>query len=198
MVDAANNPSSDENLMAAYARGDASAFDVLYARHRSWLYNTLTRQLHDRARADDVFQETWLSLIRSAARYEPRARFTTWLYLLARQRLVDEWRSINPDFESHAFNTDADESSSPELQDALANPDQDPARLAERRQLVAQLDIAVRALPALQREALLLFEYADMSLDDIARTTGTSRETVKSRLRYARNRLAETLRGAPS
>lgn len=180
--------------MSAFARGETSAFDQLYHRHRTWLYNTLARQLRDRSRADDVFQETWLSLVRSADRYEPRARFSTWLYLLARQRLVDEWRSINPEFESVAFNTDADESAHPDLPEALSSEVQDPARLAERGQLVARLESAIRGLPALQREALLLFEYADMSLDDIARTTGTSRETVKSRLRYARSRLAIDVR----
>lgn len=192
-----NSPESrsDEELMFAYRHGEAAAFDRLYQRHRSWLYNTLCRQLQDRSNADDVFQETWLSLVRSAPRYEPRAKFSSWLYLLARQRLVDEWRQVNPDIESSTFNTDADESEHPGLAAALADESADPMRLVERQQSIALLDQAISSLPALQREALLLAEYSEMSLEEIATATGTTRETVKSRLRYARGKLQQMLSG---
>jgi RNA polymerase sigma-70 factor, ECF subfamily len=186
---------SDEALMLAFRAGEAAAFDVLYQRHRTWLYNTLCRQLQDRSKADDVFQETWLSLVRSATRYEPKAKFSSWLYLLARQRLVDQWRQINPDIESSTFNTDAHEAEQPDLVAALADESADPMRQLERQQMIAQLESAISLLPTLQREALLLAEYADLSLEEIASATGTSRETVKSRLRYARGKLAQMLVG---
>jgi RNA polymerase sigma-70 factor (ECF subfamily) len=188
----ARRDTADEALMSAYAAGDARAFDVLYARHRVWLYGLLVRQLDDRARADDVFQETWYSLVRSAPRYQPSARFTTWLYLLARQRLVDHWRRLDPEPEPLAFNEDED-AQVPGLLEALADTERDPARAAERSELAAHLARALAALPALQREAFLLAEHADMSLDEIAAATGSAREAVKSRLRYARRRLAESL-----
>lgn len=193
--------------MLAFARGDAAAFDVLYQRHRGWLYNTITRQLGSPSQADDVFQETWFSLVRASARYEPSAKFTTWLYLLARQRMVDHWRVVNPEAGFLSFNGNDHEDQDtadihgssgtpPELRAALRDDAANPQQLAESAQIRERLDTALRALPPLQKEALLLFEYADMSLDEIARTTGSSRETVKSRLRYARNRLAELLRGS--
>lgn len=188
-----HDPRSDEQLMLAYAAGDAGAFDLLYQRHRGWLYNTLCRQLHDRGKADDVFQETWYSLVRSAPRYQAKAKFNSWLYLLARQRLVDEWRQINPAIDTTPFNTDDDESQHPDLLDSLADESADPMRLAERQQMIAQLDQALQRLPELQREALLLAEYSEMSLEEIASATGSTRETVKSRLRYARGKLQQLL-----
>lgn len=184
--------SDDEALMAAYAGGDASAFDVLYARHRAWLYGLLMRQLGERTIADDVFQETWYAVIRSAPRYQPRARFTTWLYLLARQRLVDHWRRIDPSPEPLSFNEEED-ARVPGLLDALAVLDADPVRAAERAQWGERLVDALAGLPAAQREAFLLAEHAEMTLDEIAQVTHSNREAVKSRLRYARRRLAEAL-----
>jgi len=183
---------SDEDLMLAYSAGDARAFDTLYQRHRGWLYRTLSRQLGDSGRADDVFQDTWYALIRSAGNYEPRARFTTWLYLLARQRLVDHWRRHDPAEQPLTFNDDG-EPGDDDVLAALVDERADPARDAQRRELAARLVAAIGELPAPQREALLLAEEADMSLDEIAVATGSDREAVKSRLRYARAKLARAL-----
>ncbi len=188
----AEEPASDETLMQAFAQGDAAAFDALYARHRGWLYRMLARQLPDRARADDVFQETWYALIRSAPSYAPRARFTTWLYLLARQRIADYWRGSNPGEQSIAFN-EHDETPDPDALDALVDEWSDPSRLAERRELAMRLVAAIDRLPPLQREAFLLAEEVEMSLEEIAIATGAEKETVKSRLRYARRKLARLL-----
>lgn len=184
-----DDPRQDEALMLAYAAGDALAFEQLYARHRGWLHGVLLRQLHAPAAADDVFQETWFSLIRAAPGYRPSAKFTTWLYLLARQRLVDHWRRSDPETDPLAFNEDDD---SPPLPEPLVERS-DPAMRVERRQLGERVEQAVRRLPPLQREALLLAEWRDMSLDEIAGITGVPREAVKSRLRYARTKLAQWL-----
>ncbi len=175
--------------MLAYAGGDAHAFELLYSRHRGWLHGMLMRQLHTTAVVDDVFQETWFSLIRAAPGYRPSAKFTTWLYLLARQRLVDHWRKLDPETDSMAFNEDDDAAPMPEL---LIDRG-DPAVRTEQRQLGERVAQAVRRLPPLQREALLLAEWRDMSLEDIATITGVPREAVKSRLRYARTKLAQWL-----
>jgi len=185
----ADDPRTDEALMLAYAEGDAVAFERLYARHRRWLHGMIGRQLSASGAVDDVFQETWLSVIRTAPSYRPTAKFSTWLYLLARQRLVDHWRRLDPEFESLTFNDDVAQSALPE---ALIDH-ADPAAELERRQWRARVDEALRRLPALQREALLLAEWRDMSLDEIAAITTAPREAVKSRLRYARAKLQEWL-----
>ncbi len=179
--------------MVAFAAGDMAAFDQLYQRHRRWLYRTLRRQLPDDARADDIFQETWFSLIRSAPRYVPTARFSTWLYLLARQRVTDFWRASNPNEVAFTFNDDEEPADAHAL-DAIVDDASDPLRVAQRRELAARLVLAIDQLPAPQREALLLFEDAGMSLEEIALATEVDRETVKSRLRYARQKLSRLLR----
>ncbi|MCL4745911.1 MAG: sigma-70 family RNA polymerase sigma factor [Burkholderiaceae bacterium] len=179
--------------MIAFARGDSGAFDTLYERHRRWLYRVLRRQLSDDARADDAFQETWFSLIRSAPRYAPTARFTTWLYLLARQRIADSWRASNPEEPQLAFNDDEEFADARAL-DAIVDASSDPAHLAQRRQLAARLVAAIEQLPLAQREALLLHEDAEISVDQIAIATGSDREAIKSRLRYARQKLSRLLR----
>ena len=194
MAPAANGTHSagepgDETLMMAYRDGDASAFDMLYRRHRTWLYRTLARQLGDASRADEVFQETWYSLIRSAPGYEPRARFTTWLYLLARQRIADHWRRVDPAEQALTFNDDG-EASDTDVLDALVDENADPAQHAERHAFARKLSEGIAQLPPAQREVLLLASDAAMSLDEIATATASDREAVKSRLRYARQKLA--------
>ncbi len=191
---AAVDGAPDEALMQSFASGNARAFETLYARHRIWLYGLLVRQLGDRSKADDVFQDTWLTLVRTAPDYQPRARFSTWLYLLARQRLVDHWRRTEPDPEPlDAADGDDDAPADGALARALRDDGSDPALLAERRQLGQRLADALATLPAEQREAFLLAEHAGMTLDEIAVATASLHETVKSRLRYARRKLAALL-----
>ena len=85
---------SDENLMMRFGRGEAAAFETLYHRHESRLFRYLYRQLHDQASADDLMQEVWFAVARNARNYEPSARFTTWLFTLARNRMIDLLREV--------------------------------------------------------------------------------------------------------
>jgi RNA polymerase sigma-70 factor (ECF subfamily) len=77
--------SSDEDLMLAYAAGDAAAFDAIYARHKGGVYRYLLRQCRDAGIAEQLFQDVWMNLIRVRTR-QPSAKFTTWLYTLAHNR----------------------------------------------------------------------------------------------------------------
>ena len=180
---------SDGDLMQAYAAGDARAFETLYDRHALPVWRFVQRNLQDSALADDLVQDVWFSVVRQAARYEPRARFRTWLFTIAHHRMVDHWRSHKP----HA-SLDAETDDGASLADMLAaesgfGPER---RLDSREQAQALLD-ALADLPAVQREAFLLQAEGGLSLNDIAAATGVSMETAKSRLRYARARLRETL-----
>lgn len=180
---------SDGDLMQAYAAGDASAFETLYDRHALPVWRFVQRSVQDPALADELVQDVWFSVVRQAAHYEPRARFRTWLFTMAHHRMVDHWRSHKP----HA-SLDAETEDGATLADMLAaesgfGPER---RLDSREQAQALLD-ALAELPAVQREAFLLQAEGGFSLNDIARTTGVSVETAKSRLRYARTRLRETL-----
>ena len=170
---------ADEDLMAAYAGGDASAFDVLYGRHRGAAYRYFRRQLGE-AEANDCFQTLWMNLIRHRNRYVPDAPFQHYLFTLAHNVLMDHHRREMR--RPVHMPLDAEE-----LKDGSAAPDEQH----HRARLRAHLHRLIRALPAEQREAWLLRQETDFSNRDIAAVTGTSEEGVKSRLRYARHKLKE-------
>jgi RNA polymerase sigma factor (sigma-70 family) len=189
MQASSENSTSDGDLMQAYAAGDARAFETLYDRHALPVWRFVQRNLQDTALADELVQDVWFSVVRQGARYEPRARFRTWLFTIAHHRLVDHWRSHRP----HA-SLDAETQDGASLADMLAaesgfGPER---QLDSREQAQALLD-ALADLPPVQREAFLLQAEGGLSLNDIAAATGVSMETAKSRLRYARARLRETL-----
>lgn len=181
--------SADETLMLAFAAGDARAFETLYDRHALPVWRFVQRSVHDSALADDLVQDVWFSLIRQAPRYEPRARFRTWLFTLAHHRLVDHWRT----HKAHA-SLDADSDGGAAWADMLAaDSGFGPVRqLQSREQAQALLD-ALAALPLPQREAFLLQAEGGLSLAEIAQATNVNTETAKSRLRYARERLRQAL-----
>ncbi|HEX6827464.1 MAG TPA: RNA polymerase sigma factor [Burkholderiales bacterium] len=178
---------ADEARMLRYKDGDAGAFEALYRRHRGPLFRYFLRQWRDRAGAEEMFQDVWTGVIRSRARYQPAARFTTWLYRMAHNRLMDEYRRRGGR-EPVSF----DDPDGPPLE-ALAPAASDPAREAENREQAARLLSALAALPEAQREAFLLHEEGGLTLEAIAAATGVGFETAKSRLRSAVARLRHAL-----
>jgi RNA polymerase sigma-70 factor (ECF subfamily) len=170
----------DEELMLAYGRGDAGAFETLYRRHRGPLFRFMLRALSNsaghRSTAEEVFQEAWIRVIEARGRYTPQARFTTWLYTIAHNLLVDHWRKKGLTLVQ--LEDDA----------PLAAPD-NPARQAEARESLARLLQAIDALPSVQREAFLLHQEAGLTVAEIAAVTGAGEEAAKSRLRYAMAKL---------
>ncbi|HZO02426.1 MAG TPA: RNA polymerase sigma factor [Burkholderiales bacterium] len=166
----------DEELMLAYGQGDAGAFETLYKRHRGPLYRFMVRALKHRSAAEELFQEVWIRVIESRSRYAPQARFTTWLYTIAHNLLVDHWRKKGLSLAS----LDAED---------VAVESANPARRAEGREALARLLQAIEALPPAQREAFLLHEESGLTVAEIAAATGTNEEAAKSRLRYAMAKL---------
>jgi RNA polymerase sigma-70 factor (ECF subfamily) len=178
--------SSDEELMLLYRDGDAGAFDVLYARHKGGVYRYLLRQCREAAIAEELFQDVWMNLVRARAGYEVRAKFTTYLYRLAHNRLIDHYRKSAP---AALVSFDEDEGEAlTELPDGRERPAEDA--LAARRQAARLLEL-IGLLPEAQREAFLMQQEGDMSVEEIAQATGVTRETAKSRLRYAMSKLRE-------
>lgn len=175
---------SDEALMLAYAAGDAGAFGQLYARHRTRLYRYLLRQLRDNALADEFFQDVWQRVVSARAGWTPDAGFATWLYTIAHHRLGDHWRSLK---HRPAAPSDADERLA-----RVADPDT-PERVLSDFERRRQLQLALDDLPEEQREVLLLRLEQELTLEEIAGITGVGRETVKSRLRYAMDKLRARL-----
>lgn len=195
MRDAPADVRSDEQLMLDYGAGEAAAFARLFDRHERPVYRFLLRSLGgDAARADDLLQEVWLAVIRNATNYEPRARFTTWLYGIARSRLIDHWRGQRKDVSLDAANDpQADDPGEPLVDRIAGARGEEPEVRAMSRAQARAFVAAVERLPAAQREALLLHLEGELTLDEIAHLTGVGMETAKSRLRYALAKLREWL-----
>lgn len=181
-------PISDEDLMLRYRDGDAAAFDQLYARHKGGVYRYLLRSVKTKPLADELFQEVWLSLVRARTSYAVSAKFTTFLYRVAHSRLIDHHRSQSV---VKGVFTEVDEEA--ELESLHPNRDGTPEQIIAAKQQAHHVVGVLEAMPLAQREAYLLFEEGDMTVDEIAGVTGVNRETAKSRLRYAFNRLRQAL-----
>ena len=185
---------SDEELMQRFGRGEAAAFEQLYQRHESRTFRYLYRNVRNHAAANDLMQDVWFAVARSAARYEPTARFTTWLYTLAHNRMVDSFRTCHAHQSLDAVAATTDDADDTALVDRLeADRSAEPPAAAQSRDEARAIVAAVGQLPAEQREAFLLQAEGDLSVEDIARVTGTNFETAKSRLRYARTKLQQLL-----
>lgn len=187
---------TDETLMLAYKAGDGGAFEILYGRWKGRLYRYLLHQCGDRGRAEEMHQDVWLKVIGARGGYEVAAKFSTWLFRIAHNRLIDHWRSAGRRAEAElaSYSDDAEGDDPPAIEQVAAPAEEDPARRLERKALAERLVAAIGELPAAQREAFLMAEEGGMSLEEIAAATGTGRETVKSRLRYALAKLRENLR----
>jgi RNA polymerase sigma-70 factor (ECF subfamily) len=186
----AANPTDASALLRAHLAGDGAAFARLYDTHDRHCFDFIRRLLGapDDATAEDLHQEVWLAVARSAASFDPgKARFVTWLFTIARNKVMDHFRRTpgvvhlvpGPDDEEAADNVAAHTVS--------------PEDIAQNRELAAALLHAVQALPFVQREAFVLFAQQDLSLDEVAQITGVGLETAKSRLRYARATLRQRL-----
>lgn len=177
-----NATATDSALMLRYKDGDVAAFETLYRRHNDSLYRYLLRRCLDRDAAEDVFQEVWGKIIKSRGSYRPTAKFTTFLYRVAHNCFIDHIRKNKRHL--------AESRTDPDLS---ANPSDEPDLAAEKGLARERLDAALRTLPDEQRDVFLLHEEAGLTLDTIAYVTGVNRETAKSRLRYAMNKLKAAL-----
>lgn len=171
---------SDDVLMLAWTGGDAAAFERLYARHRMPLYRFLLRQVRDSSLADELFQDVWQRVIAARAGWKPDAAFRTWLFRIAHNRLGDHWRALR---HRPAAPDDA-EMRTARVQDP-GTPERELSEFEQRR----CVQLAIEALPDEQREVVTLRLEQELSLEEIAAITGVGRETVKSRLRYAMDKL---------
>ena len=180
---------SDEDLMARYGRGDAAAFALLYRRHEMRVWRYLERNVGNRATADDLMQEVWFAVARDAARYSPSARFTTWLFTIAHNRMIDSIRASRRQTSLSALGFEADSV----VEQLTAEPSAGPFAMAVA---AIEPDRSLghsKQLPAEQRDPFLLQVEGDLSVEEIATITESSFETTKSRLRYARTKLRELL-----
>lgn len=174
----------DAGLMQAYARGDGGAFEQLYSRHRGPLYRFLQRQLRNTALADECFQDVWQRVIAARQSWTPEAAFSTWLFRIAHNRLNDHWRAQR----HRPAAPDDGEERAARVPDPHT-PERNLSEFEQRRRLQMALD----TLPEEQRIVVTLRLEQELTLEEIAAITGVGRETVKSRLRYAMDKLRTRL-----
>jgi RNA polymerase sigma factor (sigma-70 family) len=183
---------TDENLMLRFGRGEAAAFEFLYRRHELRVFRFLRRNVKNEATANDLMQEVWFAVVRGAANYQPTAKFTTWLFTIAHNRTVDMIRATHR-LQSLDAADDANPEASSLLERLAIEAKLEPPAQVQSQDEAAALLSAVAQLPAEQRSAFLLQAEGELSVEEIALATGSSFETAKSRLRYARAKLRQLL-----
>jgi RNA polymerase sigma-70 factor (ECF subfamily) len=175
---------SDEELMLAFANNDMNAFELLYARYKDALYRYFLRHLSDQNIVQELVQDLWMKVIHSKSNYQVTAKFSTWLYTLAHNRLVDWYRRNN--LESKAFKENTDES-------VDATIEWNPADELQTKRLAKALKKGINTLPFNQRELFLLHQEACLTLPQIAEMLDEGIEKIKSRYRYALQKLRNQL-----
>ena len=192
MSDGSTAP-SDEELLAAYLSGDADAFGQLLTRYRRPLFNFILRTVRDPVVAEDLTQDVFVRIVRRASDFKGSSKFTTWMYTIARNICIDHGRRM-----SHRRHRSLDasvpgaESGAP-LVERIASDAPGVDRAAASEGLRGQIAAAVEALPDDQREVFLLRQVEGMRFREIAEVVGVPENTVKSRMRYALERLTEAL-----
>lgn len=170
---------TDDQLMAAWSRGNRSAFDEIYDRYKQPLYGYLIRNCADESLANELFQDVWLRVISHTGAFKHHGRFRSWIFTLAHNRLVDFYRKA----ENRTINESVDD---------LVSTD-NPAERIDNQEKFAHLEQVVRTLPLEQKQAFYLREEAGFAIREIAEIQDITIEAAKSRLRYAYRKLREAM-----
>ncbi|MDW8281168.1 MAG: RNA polymerase sigma factor [Myxococcales bacterium] len=185
---------TDETLMLRYRDGDIRAFEQLLLRHRRAVYLFILRfvGMGNAALAEDLTQETFLRVVKHARSYEQQARFVTWLYTMARNLCVDALRRAKHR-QAQSLDAPMHQQERGALLDRIADGSPALDRRVITQELQQRLQQAIASLPEDQREVFLMREVANLQFKDIAAIIGISENTVKSRMRYALEKLREAL-----
>jgi RNA polymerase sigma-70 factor, ECF subfamily len=181
---AAGETSSDEMLIVRIAGGDRLAMQTLFARHRTAIYRWLLRLVGNEATAEDLLSEVFLDVWRQADRFQARSSVSTWLMAIARFKALSA-RRVRKDAE-------LDET----IEATVADPADDPEVMLEKKCRDALVRKAVTTLSPEHREIIDLVYYHEKSVDECAQILGVPSGTVKTRMFYARRKLAEMVKAA--
>ena len=174
----------DEVLIGRIANGDRLAMQVLYARHHVRVFRFVVRLVRDEAAAEDLISEVFLDVWRQAGRFEGRSAVSTWMLAIARFKALSALRR-RPDQE-------LDEATA----GAIEDPSDDPATVLEKKDKSAMLRKCLTGLSAEHREIIDLVYYHEKSVEEVAEIVGIPKNTVKTRMFYARKKLAELVASA--
>jgi RNA polymerase sigma-70 factor (ECF subfamily) len=173
----------DIELMLRFQKGDERCFEELVKKHTRGLLNLVFRYLGDASRAEDVSQDIFVKVYRARMKYEPKAKFSTWLYRIAVNHCLNEIRARKNQ-----------PSLATPINDLLEEPQgQDPDARLSQAELHQAVKAAINALPENQRMAVILARYEEMTYDEIAEAMSMSLEAVKSVLFRAKENLKLSL-----
>jgi RNA polymerase sigma-70 factor (ECF subfamily) len=185
---------SDEELLRRFTQGDDAAFEVLVRRFERPLYNFILRSTRDPEQAAELLQEVFLRVVQRSGDFQGQSKVGTWLYTIARNLCIDTSRKMA--FRRHRSldaPTGGEDGDAPALLDRIPNPGAGSDRNVIAQDLAVRIQAAVEALPDEQREVFLMREVQSMPFKDIAEVLGVPENTVKSRMRYALERLQRAL-----
>ncbi len=186
---------SDEELMALYRRGSRDAFEELFARHQRKVIHFCYRMTGDRGSAEEAAQEVFLRVARGAATYEPTAKFTTWLYTVARRTTLNYLRDEKGERDRAAASEHEDADGQAPLSRVPGPDSLTPESMARGAELSERLLQALRELPEAYRAAIVLNRGEGLSYEEVAAVLGVTVQAVKSRIFRAREMLLERLSG---
>jgi len=179
---------ADETLMQSYASGDADAFNALLRRYKTQMYTFFLRRTGSAVLAEDMFQELFVRVIRHADSYVKRAKFSTWLYTIARNLCIDHYRAAthrnHASLDASVKKRSASDSGVHRI-DTIAGDHLPAEGLMDDQRFLQDLVDKLGELPDEQREVFVLRMINQLAFADIARIVAASEGTVKSRLRYA-------------
>ena len=175
---------SDDVLIGRIATGDRLAMQVLFARHHVRVYRFVLRLVRDESVAEDLISEVFLDVWRQAGRFEGRSQVSTWLLAIARFKALS------------ALRRRPDEELDDETAEAIEDPSDDPEVVLDKKDKSAAIRKCLEKLSAEHREIIDLVYYHEKSVEEVAKIVGIPENTVKTRMFYARKRLAELLKAA--
>lgn len=188
---------TDEVLMMRFQGGDRAAFAGLVRRHKTNVYNFILRQVRAPQIAEDLVQDVFVKIVQNAADFKHEARFSTWAYTIARNVCIDHLRKAalrrHPSLDQATSTGNGEDGPTLAERTADGHHSASVERVAIGAELGHRIARAVERLPAEQKEVFLLRELGNVPFKDIAEITGVPENTVKSRMRYALERLQEAL-----
>jgi RNA polymerase sigma-70 factor (ECF subfamily) len=185
-------PASDEVLMLRYKEGDIEAFEILLERYQQPLFAFVYRFCNDYHQSQDLVQEVFLRLIKVAKNYEPRAKFSTYLYTFAHNLCIDYIRR-GKKRRNVSLSTPVDDAEGIFLEDTMKDEKANPEKEFHQKSFDQALQKAVSELPDEQREVFLLREQMNLPFEEIAKIAGCLPSTAKSRMRYALQSIRQKL-----